>query len=144
MVFRGNTLEIKLGLVSWLNPHPNHLQMTNVYPHSKRGNLYTQSAHKSWIHYYVIFLVSFAIRGGGATTMHLPHGFTPQGVHCIVKLNTMCKQKKSTFSKLHHQNRSEFYQFISWVDIHYIYYIIKNDNQIWWYFNFLMNKTYRF
>jgi len=27
-----------------------------------------------------------------------------QGVHSIVKLNTMCEKKKSTFSKLHHQN----------------------------------------
>ena len=34
------------------------------------------------------------------------------GVHSIiVKLNTMCEQKQSTFSKLHRQNMSKFYQF---------------------------------
>ena len=30
--------------------------------------------------------------------------------HSIVKLNTMCDQKKSSFGKLHHQNGSKFYQ----------------------------------
>jgi len=34
-----------------------------------------------------------------------------QEVHSIVKLNITCEKKKSTFSKLHHQNGSKFYQF---------------------------------
>ena len=33
-----------------------------------------------------------------------------QGGHYIVKLRITCEQNKSTFSKLHHQNGSKFYQ----------------------------------
>ena len=55
-----------------------------------------------------------------------------QGGHYIVKLRTMCKQKKYTFSKLHHQNGSNVYQIFSWVDIHGIDYMVKFDNQMWW------------
>ena len=35
-----------------------------------------------------------------------------RGGHSIVKLKTMCNRKKSTFSKLHHQNGSNFYQIL--------------------------------
>ena len=35
----------------------------------------------------------------------------PRVDHSIVKLNTTCDQKKSSFGKLHHQNGSKFYQF---------------------------------
>ena len=40
------------------------------------------------------------------------HGELGGGVHSIVKLNTMCCKKNSTFGKLHHQNGSKFYEFI--------------------------------
>ena len=33
-----------------------------------------------------------------------------RGGHSTVKLETMCEQKKSIFSKLHQQNGSKFYQ----------------------------------
>ena len=36
-----------------------------------------------------------------------------QGVHSIVKLNTMCDKTKSTFYVKHHPNGSKFYQFFS-------------------------------
>ena len=61
-----------------------------------------------------------------------------RGGHSIVKLKTMCNSKKSTFSKLHHQNGSKFYQIFLGVDIHDTYYIVETDNQIWWSF-FLEN-----
>ena len=44
VVLRGNNLEIQLGLVSLLNLHSNHLQITNCYPHSKQGQ-YIYSNH---------------------------------------------------------------------------------------------------
>ena len=54
-----------------------------------------------------------------------------RGGHSIVKLKTTCEQKKSTFSKLHQQNGSNFYQKKKWVHIHGIYYIVNIENQIW-------------
>jgi hypothetical protein len=36
--------------------------------------------------------------------------FAPRGGHYIVKLRTTCEQKKTIFSKLHHQNGSKLYQ----------------------------------
>jgi hypothetical protein len=41
-VLRGSSLELKLGLFFLLNLHPNHLQMTKSYPHSKEEK-YTYS-----------------------------------------------------------------------------------------------------
>jgi len=76
VVLRDNNLEIKLGLFYWLNIHSNHLQMTKCYPIQKRDNIPTQSTHKSWNHYFVNFWGSFTIWGSGATSVHLPHGFT--------------------------------------------------------------------
>ena len=64
------------------------------------------------------------------------------GVHSIVKLNTTCEQNKCTFSKLHHQNGSNFYQLFSTSRYTFIYYIVENGNQIWWFVFFY--KTYRF
>ena len=34
----------------------------------------------------------------------------PWGGHSIVKLKTTCKQKKSIFSKFHHQSELDFYE----------------------------------
>jgi hypothetical protein len=50
----------------------------------------------------------------------------PRGGHYIVKLRTTCEQKKSTFSKLHHQNGSKFYQifFMS----RYTWYLLHGKN----------------
>jgi len=53
-----------------------------------------------------------------------------RGGHSIVKLKTMCNGKKSTFYIKDHQNKSIFFRFFSRVDIHSIYYIVKNCNQI--------------
>ena len=67
-----------------------------------------------------------------ATTEEGAGSSRPQarGVHSIVKLNTTCENNKSTFYIKDHQNRSNFFHFFSRVDIHRIYYIIKNCNQI--------------
>ena len=65
-----------------------------------------------------------------------------RGGHSIVKLNTTCGKKQSTFGKLHHQNGSIFYDVFSLVDIHGIYYIVKNGNQNWG--SMFWIKTYRF
>ena len=58
---------------------------------------------------------------------------THREVTTLSKLETTCKQKKSTFSKLHHQNGSKFDQifFMSTYCIHGIYNIVKIDNLIW-------------
>ena len=37
MIFKGNNLEIKLGLAFWSILQSNHLQMIKYYPHSKEG-----------------------------------------------------------------------------------------------------------
>ena len=68
------------------------------------------------------------------------HKFFSQGGHSIVKLNTTCRQKEYTFGQLHHQNGWKVYHFFSWIDIHGIYYIVKNGNQIW-IFLFLIKHT---
>ena len=44
--------------------------------------------------------------------------------------------KKTTCYIKHHQNESYFINFFSLVDIHGIYYIVKNGNQIWWFMFF--------
>jgi hypothetical protein len=64
------------------------------------------------------------------------------GVHSIVKLNTTCDKKKSTFYIKGHQNRSNVFHFFSWVDIHSMYYIVKNCNQIL--MILFLYKTYHF
>jgi len=62
------------------------------------------------------------------------------GVHSIVKLNTMCKKKNPLFLSCITKMGQNFINFFSWVDIHGIYYILKNGNQIWWSF-FLIKHT---
>ena len=49
-----------------------------------------------------------------------------RGGHYIVKLRITWEQKKSTFSKLHHQNGSKFYQifFMS----RYTWYLLHGKN----------------
>ena len=59
-----------------------------------------------------------------------------QGGHSIVKLNNHIR----TLYIKHHQNGSNFYQFLSWVDIHGTYYIVKNGKWIWL-FIFLIKHT---
>ena len=69
---------------------------------------------------------------------HCAHSFStwnqqwkPWGGHSIVKLNTMCKQKKIYFfTQSITKMGQEIYHFFSWVEIHGIYHIKKNDNQI--------------
>ena len=51
------------------------------------------------------------------------------------------QQKQIYFDKLHHQIGSKLSKKNSWVDIHDVYYILKNGNQSW---GFYFNKTYRF
>jgi hypothetical protein len=62
---------------------------------------------------------------GESGTLHLLSSH-PRGGHYIVKLRTTCEQKKTTFSKLHHQNGSEFYQlfFMS----RYTWYLLHGKN----------------
>ena len=52
---------------------------------------------------------SYNITIGSETTLNLLDD--ARGGHYIVKSRTTCEQKKPTFSKLHHQNGSKFYQF---------------------------------
>ena len=75
---RGKNLEMRLQLVFCLNLHSNHLQMKECYPHSKEGPfIYSnQLTNLETINLW-FFWGSFAIWGSGATTTHLPHGFTP-------------------------------------------------------------------
>ena len=71
----------------------------------------------------------------------------PRRLHSIVKLNTTCEQKKMYSLKVASPNGSEFYQyFISWVDIHCIYYIVKFGDQICMILFVIcfIYKTYRF
>ena len=77
----------------------------------KKSLVMTKWMNSSIVHDILVHLIH---RGGG--------------VHSIVKLNTTCGQKKYTFGKLHHQNDQNFINFFSWVDIHGIYYIVKNSN----------------
>ena len=53
------------------------------------------------------------------------------GAHFTILCVNTCIKKTSAFVKLNHQNGSNFYNFFSWVDIHGIYYTVKNGNQIW-------------
>ena len=54
------------------------------------------------------------------------HGTWARRGHSIVKLRTMCEQKKSIFSKLHHQNGSKFYQFLFMS--RYTWYLLHSKN----------------
>ena len=51
---------------------------------------------------------------------------TARGGHSIVKLKTMCNGKKSTFSKLYHQNGSNFYQIF--FRSRYTWYLLHSRN----------------
>jgi hypothetical protein len=64
---------------------------------------------------------------------HIPAIQALRGGHYIVKLRTMCEQKKSTFSKLHHQNGSKFYQFFFMS--RYTWYLLHSKN---WYSNLMI------
>ena len=90
--------------------------------------------------YYFIRGFIFAIKFSYPSRRLMYWTWSPRGMHSIVKLNTMCEQNKSTFYKLHHQNGSKFYQIFPYVDIHVIYYMVENGNQIWW-FVFFNNHT---
>jgi hypothetical protein len=76
MVFKGINLTIKLGLV-FLSTSTQIISKWRNVTLNKKAIYYVKPAHKSWNHYFVIFLGSFAIWGNGATTTHLPRGFTP-------------------------------------------------------------------
>ena len=53
------------------------------------------------------------------------------GGHTIVKLNTTCGQKNLLLIICITKKVQNFIGFFSWVDIHDIYYIVKNGNQKW-------------
>ena len=53
------------------------------------------------------------------------------GGHCIVKFNTMCGQKNLLLVSCIIKMGQNFINWFSWLDIHDIYYIVKNGNQIW-------------
>ena len=55
----------------------------------------------------------------------------PWGVYSIVKLNTTCDKKKKTKFHKGSPKLVKCFSFFSWVDIHNIYYIVKNCIQIW-------------
>ena len=61
VVLRGNSLEIKLGLVLWSNLHSYHLQMKNCTLIKKRGNIPTQMRSQILKPLFCDFLGSFAI-----------------------------------------------------------------------------------
>ena len=54
------------------------------------------------------------------------------GVHSTLKLNTTCKQERTVFLSCVTKMGQNCINFYSWGDIHGIYYIVKNGNQIWW------------
>ena len=56
-----------------------------------------------------------------------------RGVHFIVKLNTTCEKNKNKnllFTKNITKMGKKLINFLPWVDIHGVYYIVKNSNQI--------------
>ena len=79
MVLRGNGLEMKLGLVFWLNLNSNHLRMTKRYPHSKEGQ-YIYSNQLKNIEAIIVWFFWEALQFEAMVpqTVHLRHGFTHQ------------------------------------------------------------------
>ena len=61
----------------------------------------------------ILILEQFCLDMAGLTWYINPYGikYKTRGVHSVVKLNTTCNKKKSTFYIKHHQNGSKFYQF---------------------------------
>ena len=55
-----------------------------------------------------------------------------RGSHSIGQVDAMCDKSESTFSKGITKMGQILSMFFSLVDIYGIYYIVKNDNQIWW------------
>ena len=71
-------------------------------------------------------MINFMLQGDTIEPSNEKCHMITRGGHSIVKLKTMCNVNKSTFSKLHHQNGSKFYQMF--FRSRYTWYLLHSIN----------------
>ena len=88
VVLKGQKFKTSIGVGILIKPPLKSSPNDKMLPSFKRWAIYLlKPTHKSW-NYYV--LGSFAIWGNNATTMHLPHGFTPTNTCPTKNSNGRC------------------------------------------------------
>ena len=90
LVSRGYNLQNKLGLVFWYDLHSNHLQWQTFTFIQKRGSIPTQINSQILKPVYMILWEILAIWCKGATTTHLPRGFTPTNTCLTSNYDNRC------------------------------------------------------
>jgi hypothetical protein len=92
VILRGNILKIKVKLVIWLNLHSSSSSSSSSSSLiQKRENIRTHISSQILKLLFCDILGSLAIWGSGATTTHVPHGFTTTNTYPTKNSNSRCK-----------------------------------------------------